>query len=195
MYYNLIKDTSRQPDYKKQVTEELDQIESRIILLNDMLNQKKPSEMLVKDTALESLYTAAKAAQIKLRNFIENNEDEDRLGRLLELNDLINTVLNKHDNLKSGKSVKDLAIDRKASSAQDKSPIQPGLINLIDFDDGPATKSSPVNFMDSFGGISFVTLFDLESIRTWLQQRCGPQSSQTSLAHLDALESCSTECQ
>ena len=59
-----------------------------------MLNQKSPNEVKHKsDHTIESLFSAAKVAQIRLKKFIEDNEDEDRLGRLLELNGMITSVL------------------------------------------------------------------------------------------------------
>jgi len=83
-------DTSKKPDYKKEVASELDRIESKTILLNDMLNQKSPNEVKQKsDHTIESLFSSAKVAQIRLQKFIEDNEDEDRLGRLLELNGMV----------------------------------------------------------------------------------------------------------
>ena len=76
-------DTTKKPDYKKEVNLELDRIESKIILLNDTLNQKtKDHKQYKKDSTVESLYGAAKIAQIRLQKFIEDNEDEDRLGMM-----------------------------------------------------------------------------------------------------------------
>jgi ADP-ribosylation factor-binding protein GGA len=73
-------DTSKKPDYKKQVNEELDRIESKVILLNDMLNQSGNLQHK-SDSAIEGLHSSAKVAQKRLQKFIEDNEDEDRLGR------------------------------------------------------------------------------------------------------------------
>ncbi|KAI8922909.1 VHS domain-containing protein [Entophlyctis helioformis] len=130
-------DPNAKPDYKKEVNQEIDRIESRVILLNDMLNQKRPGDNLKNDGTIEELYSNAKSAQTKLQNFIANNDDEDRLARLLELNDLINTVIQKHRDIRQGKPVQHNDMDRKPtpSSANDKSPIKAGPINLIDFDD------------------------------------------------------------
>lgn len=115
-------DTSKKPDYKKQVNEELDRIESKIILLNDMLNQSGDLQRK-SDSAIEGLYSSAKVAQGRLQKFIEDNEDEDRLGmdlnlnqaRLLEMNDLTNTVIKKYSDLKAGKQVERNDLDRKKS--------------------------------------------------------------------------------
>ncbi|KAI8911456.1 VHS domain-containing protein [Gorgonomyces haynaldii] len=151
-------DTSRQRDYKQEVNSELDQIESKAILLNDMLNQRTPGQYNLRDSALDDLLGQCKNASTKLQNFIANNDDEDRMARLLELNDLINMVLQKHQDLMQGKAVQHLAIDRKrdsASTTADKVSPGQGGISLIDFDDQP---SKP--YGNQFGQTAGQPVFD-----------------------------------
>lgn len=50
-----MQDTSAQPDYKKQVSDDLDNIESRAILFNDMINHKTPGDRISADMALQVL--------------------------------------------------------------------------------------------------------------------------------------------
>ncbi|KAJ1339690.1 hypothetical protein BSLG_005723 [Batrachochytrium salamandrivorans] len=99
----------------KEVNQEIERIESRIILLNDMLNQRRPGESLAADSTIEELYRTAKSAQTKLQSFIELNDDEDRLARLLELNDLINIVLQKYSDVKSGKAIRHNDFDQSSA--------------------------------------------------------------------------------
>ncbi|KAI8897573.1 VHS domain-containing protein [Globomyces pollinis-pini] len=156
-------DTTKKRDYKKEVNEELERIESKVILLNDMLNQKTTSDFKKKDATIEDLYSSAKTAQTRLQKFIEDNDDEDRLGRLLEMNDLINIVLKKYSDLKSGKEVDKNAIDRK--SDQQSNTTSPnaggnGLINLLDFDDFAANNqqqgSGPQgSLLNDFNSLNF----------------------------------------
>ncbi|KAJ3262559.1 hypothetical protein HK103_000088 [Boothiomyces macroporosus] len=150
-------DTSKKPDYKKEVSSELDRIESKVILLNDMLNQRTPEDFRMKsDATIEELYNSAKTAQTKLQKFIEENDDEDRLGRLLEMNDLINIVVQKYNDLKKGKAVQKNDFDRKEAS-QGSKPAEKGAINLIDFDDFgslPPANSSSNPQDDVLGGIA-----------------------------------------
>ncbi|KAJ3313883.1 hypothetical protein HDV04_001444 [Boothiomyces sp. JEL0838] len=157
-------DTSKKPDYKKEVSSELDRIESKVILLNDMLNQRTPEDFRMKsDATTEELYNSAKTAQTKLQKFIEENDDEDRLGRLLEMNgtfaltlDLINIVVQKYNDLKKGKAVQKNDFDRKEPS-QGSKPAEKGAINLIDFDDFgslPPANSSSNPQDDVLGGIA-----------------------------------------
>ena len=46
-------DTSKQPDYKKQVDDELVFIESKVIQFNDLLNKKQPGHFSVLDGQIE----------------------------------------------------------------------------------------------------------------------------------------------
>ncbi|KAJ1332213.1 hypothetical protein BSLG_008875 [Batrachochytrium salamandrivorans] len=92
------------------------------------------------------LHGAAKSAQNKLQSFIETNDDEDRLARLLELNDLINIVLQKHSDMLNGKSPQHNDLDRRnAEPAESNRPAAPtGPINLIDFDDLSCPPAHPL---------------------------------------------------
>ncbi|KAJ3276389.1 hypothetical protein HDV01_005012 [Terramyces sp. JEL0728] len=147
-------DTSKKPDYKQEVASELDRIESKVILLNDMLNQRTPEDFKSKsDSTIEELYTSAKTAQTKLQKFIEENDDEDRLGRLLEMNDLINIVVQKYSDLKKGKAVQKNDFDRKEPSQASKA-AEKGAINLIDFDDFGSLPPANNNTNDVLGGIA-----------------------------------------
>lgn len=79
-----------------------------------MLNQKTTADLKRKDdSTIAELVGAGKVAQSRLQKFIEDNEDEARLARLLEMNDLINTVLLKYSNMKAGKEVQKNSLDRK----------------------------------------------------------------------------------
>ncbi|CAG8521195.1 21348_t:CDS:10, partial [Racocetra persica] len=86
-------DPEVKPDYKKQAGEELERIQRKAILLNDMLNNVKPGE---------ELSQACKAVQPKIQKFISEEEDSESIDRLLNLNDIINTVLKKYQNILNG---------------------------------------------------------------------------------------------
>jgi hypothetical protein len=149
-------DTSKKPDYKKEVNQEIERIESKVILLNDMLNQKSPQDFKKPDSTIEELYGSTKTAQGRLQKFIEDNDDEDRLNRLLELNDLINTVIEKYADLKNGKQVQKNSFDRQNIS-ETKAAEPRGAINLIDFDDFSQNQSHTTNAsFDPFAGQSKV---------------------------------------
>jgi ADP-ribosylation factor-binding protein GGA len=93
------------PDYKKQALEELARIESRVLLLNEMIMAKKPSDRFDKDRTMEELYGHAKSAQTRIQKILEEDHDEERIGRLLEMNDMINHVLECYNNFMAGKPI------------------------------------------------------------------------------------------
>ncbi|KAJ3285252.1 hypothetical protein HK104_009580 [Borealophlyctis nickersoniae] len=151
-------DMERRPDYKKEVDTELDRIEQRVILLNDMLNQKKPEDRWQKDSTVEELYGSAKAAQLRIQKLVEGGDDDERMARLLELNDLINTVIQKHEDFKKGNPISQSGIDKRETRAPPPKeltePAKAGPISLIDLDDwsGPAT--SPASTASPSSGTS-----------------------------------------
>ncbi|CAH1758155.1 14880_t:CDS:10, partial [Entrophospora sp. SA101] len=90
------------PDYKKQANEELENIQQKAILLNDMLNNVKSSEETSKGDIFEELIQSCKTSQPKIQKMISEEEDSESIDRLLTLNDLINTVLTRYENILKG---------------------------------------------------------------------------------------------
>ncbi|KAJ3182723.1 hypothetical protein HDU87_008062 [Geranomyces variabilis] len=166
-------DTERIPNYKNQVEQELNRIEQRAILLNDMLIQKSPNDRHKSDSTLEELLGSAKSAQSRIQKLLSDGEDDERMGRLLELNDLINMVITKHADFKAGKSIEGGAeASAPKPPAKDAPKPQQAIVSLIDLDDwgapgpgvavsGPVGSSStaPSNnmasLMDALGDLNF----------------------------------------
>ncbi|RIB25699.1 VHS domain-containing protein [Gigaspora rosea] len=95
-------DPDVKPDYKKQAGEELERIQRKAILLNDMLNNVKPGEVIGEGDIFEELSQACKAVQPKIQKLISEEEDSESIDQLLNLNDIINTVLKKYQNILNG---------------------------------------------------------------------------------------------
>ncbi|PKY38291.1 VHS-domain-containing protein [Rhizophagus irregularis] len=95
-------DPEAKPDYKKQTNEELEKIQRKTILLNDMLNNVKVGERIGGGDIFEELSQACKVVQPKIQKFIEEEVDSESIDRLLNLNDLINTVLKRFEDTKNG---------------------------------------------------------------------------------------------
>ncbi|KAI8799943.1 putative ADP-ribosylation factor-binding protein C25H2.16c, partial [Cladochytrium replicatum] len=95
-------DLEKRPDYKREVERELDRIEQKIFAFNDKLS--KTGERYSYDPALEDLFASAKSAQSRIQKMIEDVDENttERIERLLELNDIINTVLENFSAFKSG---------------------------------------------------------------------------------------------
>ncbi|TPX44717.1 hypothetical protein SeMB42_g04242 [Synchytrium endobioticum] len=156
-------DLDKRPDYKSQVNEELDKIQHRAMVLNDVLNSKSPQDRLMNDPNLDELYASAKTAQARIQKLISENDQEDRIARLLELNDLINAVLTKYLDYKAGKP-----ITRELPGFQINQSPRTGPISLIDFDSVPSSAAppslhsppaksaaNPQNLLDDLNGLNF----------------------------------------
>lgn len=50
----------KRPDYESQVEKELDRIQQRVLLLNEMLNNSKPNERFVEGDAFDVSASAAR---------------------------------------------------------------------------------------------------------------------------------------
>ncbi|RHZ68254.1 hypothetical protein Glove_296g57 [Diversispora epigaea] len=81
-------DPEQKPNYKMQANEELERIQRKTNLLNDMLDN--------------DLVQACKGVQPKIQKFISEEDDVESVERLLSLNDLINTVLKRYDDISKG---------------------------------------------------------------------------------------------
>ncbi|KAJ3355751.1 hypothetical protein HDU83_002756 [Entophlyctis luteolus] len=141
------------PDYKQHVDNELDRIEAKATELNNMFEQPNPSQK-----SLDLLVGATKSAQNRIQSLISNGEQEDRIERLLSINDYINMTLENYQKFRSGQPLVTLI-----APTRDPSSVSPtksttstspsvGAINLIDFDDATIPESSPfssVNFASS----------------------------------------------
>ncbi|CAG8493821.1 17205_t:CDS:10 [Acaulospora morrowiae] len=95
-------DPEQKPDYKKQVNEELERVQRKTILLKEMLNNVKPGENIGNGDVFEDLVQSCKVVQPKIQKFISEEDDSESIERLLNLNDLINTVLKKYEDISNG---------------------------------------------------------------------------------------------
>ncbi|CAG8461435.1 11867_t:CDS:10 [Ambispora gerdemannii] len=94
-------DPETRPDYQKQADEELERIQRKSVLLNDLLNNVKPGEQIGGDV-YEELAQSCKAVQPKIQRLISEEDDSESIDRLLLLNDTINTVLKRYEDISKG---------------------------------------------------------------------------------------------
>ncbi|CAK9323401.1 unnamed protein product [Citrullus colocynthis] len=81
----------------------LDSMRNVMELLNDMLQAVTPGDSLaVKDELIVDLVSRCRANQKKLMQMLTTTGDEELLGRGLELNDSLQTLLANHDAIASG---------------------------------------------------------------------------------------------
>ncbi|KAH9918762.1 VHS-domain-containing protein [Epithele typhae] len=131
------------PDYRTQALNELNKLESKVILLNEILDNVDTTngEKFAKGDVYDQVASILRDARPKIQKWISSAETDDpeSLDTYLQINDQINTVLNRYEAYKQG--------DFSAAA----NPIPPELSNgagssqgvsLIDFDDAPAPTAS-----------------------------------------------------
>lgn len=101
------------PDYASQTSKELDKVQSRAILLNDMLNNYQPGERFVKGDGYDQIAAHLRGVQPRLQKWISDAEDGEsqQMDRLLLLNDLVNQVCERYQAFKKGDLSKTVQID------------------------------------------------------------------------------------
>ncbi|PIL27560.1 hypothetical protein GSI_10711 [Ganoderma sinense ZZ0214-1] len=134
------------PDYRTQSLTELNKLESKVILLNEILDNVDTTrgEKFVQGDVYDQVASILRDARPKIQKWISNAEEDDpeSLDTYLQINDQINTVLNRYEAYKKG--------DYSAAA----NPIPPELSNggagpsssqgmsLIDFDETPPQPSN-----------------------------------------------------
>ncbi|GAA5855408.1 hypothetical protein JCM9279_006473 [Rhodotorula babjevae] len=132
----------KKPNYEEQVSKELDRVQQRVLLLNEMLNNANPRERFVEGDAYDQIAQKCRRVQPKLQKWIADSaeNDPDSMDRLLLINDLINQVLKRYDAFKAGDRTATADIDPALASGQPgaKARSQAKQVSLIDFDDDDA---------------------------------------------------------
>ncbi|KPV72647.1 uncharacterized protein RHOBADRAFT_55739 [Rhodotorula graminis WP1] len=132
----------KKPNYEEQVSKELDRVQQRVLLLNEMLNNANPRERFVEGDAYDQIAQKCRHVQPKLQKWIADSaeNDPDSMDRLLLINDLINQVLKRYDAFKAGDRTATADIDPALASGQPgaKARSQAQQVSLIDFDDDDA---------------------------------------------------------
>ncbi|KIM86588.1 hypothetical protein PILCRDRAFT_815824 [Piloderma croceum F 1598] len=123
------------PDYRSQALTELNKLEQKVILLNEMLDNAdvERGEKFVSGDVYDQVATILKSARPKIQKWISDAETEDSesLDTFLQINDQINTVLNRYEAFQKGDysfSSNPIPAELGGSSAKNDS-------SLIDLDD------------------------------------------------------------
>ncbi|KAG7095067.1 hypothetical protein E1B28_005857 [Marasmius oreades] len=127
------------PDYRGQALTELNKLESKVILLNEMLDNVdvQRGEKFVAGDAYDQVATILSGARPKLQKWISDAEshDSEALDTFLQINDQINSVLNRYEAFQKG----DYATATNPVPAELSNGGAAGGLSLIDFDDASAT--------------------------------------------------------
>ncbi|CAL1710803.1 unnamed protein product [Somion occarium] len=144
------------PDYRSQALTELNKLENKVILLNEMLDNVDVArgERFAQGDVYDQVASILKSARPKIQGWISNAESDDpeSLDTFLQINDQINTVLNRYESFKKGDFV----------AASNPIPAELGPrqndLSLIDLDE-PASSGPAVG--TGAGGTSINELEDL----------------------------------
>ncbi|KAK2462807.1 hypothetical protein APHAL10511_005198 [Amanita phalloides] len=138
------------PDYRGQALSELDKLEQKVILLNELLDNfdSARGEYFAKGDAYDQVANILIGARPKIQKWISDAEtdDSESLDTFLQINDQINTVLSRYDAFKRG----DYAAARNPIPAELAQAT-----SLIDLDDSAtttdaATSNSGINDLNDF---------------------------------------------
>jgi len=136
------------PDYRSQALTELNKLESKVVLLNEMLDNVdvQRGERFASGDAYDQVASILTTARPKLQKWISDAETDDpeSLDTFLQINDQINTVLSRYEAFKKGDySFAANPIPQELSNNGASSSTAG--VSLIDFDDtAPSTSSGPV---------------------------------------------------
>ncbi|KAF9117004.1 hypothetical protein BGX27_007058 [Mortierella sp. AM989] len=170
----------QKPDYVEQASAELNKIMQKATMLNEMLNDVKPGEIIGKGDIFEDILGTCKAAHPKVQKIISDDKDPDNIDTLIRLDEVLTLVIDQYQKVKNGDLVKVLLPEngtsgegnhtQSNSNGGDHGQIstvpqhkQSSLIDLMDFDgtssDGspsaPTTPKTTGNLMDDLMNLSF----------------------------------------
>lgn len=163
------------PDYSKQTRRELDKVQSRAILLNDMLNNAKEGEKFAQGDAYDQIASHLRSVQPRIQKWIGEVEESsssdaagsDNMDRLLLVNDLINQVVERYKQFTQGNYAAQAHIDPSIDPSKGGADAVPTakITDLISFDDDasqqPTSSSASTgtaganNIMDDFASLRF----------------------------------------
>ncbi|KAJ3714943.1 VHS domain-containing protein [Lentinula guzmanii] len=131
------------PDYKSQALHEINKLESKVVLMNEMLDNVdvERGEKFVEGDAYDQVAEILRAARPKLQKWASEvdveSQDSESLDTFLQMNDQINTVLNRYEAFKKG----DYSFASNPIPAELSNSASAGL-SLIDFDESTAATNA-----------------------------------------------------
>ncbi|CUS09677.1 unnamed protein product [Tuber aestivum] len=156
-------DQTSRTDYRAKAAEEIGKLREKARLLEEMLGKVHKGETIGQQDTFEELASALKTAQPKIQKIIEEeSEDPDAVVKLLELNDVINTTVERYNFVKRGDLDSAKALPLMAGAPPSAAPPPPAAeLSLIDLEDGanggPSAPASgkPASLEDDLLGLSF----------------------------------------
>lgn len=158
------------PDYAERTRKELDKVQSRAVLLNNMLDNAKEGEKFARGDAYDQIASHLRSLQPRLQKLIgEGDEDGEstHMDRLLLINDLINQVCDRHKSYRKGDFSVQVTIDPSIDPKRGGADAVPTakITDLISFEDeeppaagasnGAAAGAQSTSALDDFASLTF----------------------------------------
>ncbi|KAF8541959.1 VHS domain-containing protein [Trichophaea hybrida] len=141
-------DQSSKTDYRAKAAEEIGKLRKKATLLEEMLAKVRPGETIGQQDTFEELASALITAQPKIQKMVEEESDDaDAVVKLLELNDAINTIIEKYTLTRKGdingaRALPTVAPYTPSSNATKSAAVEDSLIDLGGDIEGPVNGSS-----------------------------------------------------
>ncbi|KAG6856487.1 hypothetical protein H0H87_003955 [Tephrocybe sp. NHM501043] len=132
------------PDYRTQALTDLNKLEQKVILLNELLDNvdTQRAEQFASGDAYDQVSSILASARPKIQKWISDaqSDDPESLDTFLQINDQINSVLNRYEAFKKGDytvAANPIPAELAGGAAND--------LSLIDFDDSSSSAANPVS--------------------------------------------------
>jgi ADP-ribosylation factor-binding protein GGA len=146
-------DQTSKTDYRAKAAEDIGKLGQKAKLLEEMLGRVKPGETIGQQDTFEDLASSLIVAQPKIQKMVEEESDDaEAVVKLLELNDVINTTLERYNLVKKGNldAAKALPLTpartvttAAPASASSSAPVEDSLIDLGGDSNGQSAQSGP----------------------------------------------------
>lgn len=156
------------PDYATRTQKELDKVQSRAVLLNNMLDNANDGEKFARGDAYDQIASHLRSIQPRLQKWISEGEEGEmeHMDRLLLINDLINQVIERYQACRKGDFSKLVTIDASIDPSKGGADAVPTakITDLISFDDeepqaassgAAASTGGQASALDDFASLTF----------------------------------------
>ncbi|CAO3592469.1 unnamed protein product [Absidia cylindrospora] len=134
-------DQRKQTNYNEIFAEELHKIENKATLLYEMLENVKEGETVDANEMMRELQSACASALPKISRMVKEEEDEEKIEDLLRINDIVNNVIAKYQDIQKGLYNTHYKVNTDGHATPQ--PEENQGISLIDLDDNDTSTNSP----------------------------------------------------
>ncbi|ORZ20346.1 hypothetical protein BCR42DRAFT_408577 [Absidia repens] len=134
-------DQRKQTNYNEIFAEELHKIENKATLLYEMLENVKEGEIVDANEMMRELQSACASALPKISKMVKDEEDEEKIEDLLRINDIVNNVIAKYQDIQKGLYNTHYEVNTDGHATPQ--PEENQGISLIDLDDNGISANSP----------------------------------------------------